>query len=575
MVFHQTTYKLLSEVRKKMNNLMRTIFNSVSNRVLSPITLPEKWKNISADKLIKQFVIYLAIADDTKRAKVIIGKGSDIQEAITSAINNWIKLGDQSLKVKHVKVDLVKKVRIMKRFGNLKSKLTIDTGIDGLAFDKDFALSFSPQEVEAYKLVKDRKINLERIAFAINNQLIPGDSASLQTQKHLKLYKFTTESFYANEKEEVCLVRGHRIFNKLTRGDLEEAIKLTQKNYFIKVINKKGKQKYSYLPHIDLNEKRYNILRHAGTIYSILESIELFHSDSLLKKSQLSLEFLIRKMEKREINGKDTLVLVERDVLKLGGNALAIVALAKYTSLTSDKQYIPVMQKLATWIKETQADNGDFMIHKQTYSNEKIFSFRSDFYTGEAILALVRLYELDNNEMWLDAAEKATDFLVNNKNKNATEENVHFDHWLLYGINNLTRYRPNDSFFAHAMLIGKSLIKKQYIGDKYPEEWQGGFPPEVGKYPKSVPVACRSEGLANIYNMIKDKDSEFAKEIKQTFRLAVEFQMQMQLRDEKVMYFENKKLTLGAFHNKFKDIELRNDFTQHNISSLVALYKYL
>src|SRR5690625_1317741 len=399
-----------------MNHLMRNIFNSVSKRDLLQIEVPKNWNIISRNKLRKKHIIFIAIADNTSRAIVVRGMGNNIQQAIKSAIKKCIKHGDHSIDVKHVKVDLVRNVKYIKRFGKLQSKITIDSGLDGIAFDKKFKLSFSPQEVETYGIIDDRKLNLDRLKSSVENQLLPGDLTTIQNKKRLKLYKFTTESFYVNAEEVVPLIRGHRVFDQINKYDLEEAIKLTQKNYFKKVINKKGKQKYSYLPHINFNEKRYNILRHAGTIYSILESIELFHDDSLLKKCQLSLEWLIKKMENRTINGNETLVVVERDILKLGGNALAVVALAKYTSITNDKQYIPIMQKLATWIKETQTDNGDFSIHKQTYSNEKVSSFRSDFYTGEAILALVRLYELDQNEDWLDVVEKATDFLVNVKN---------------------------------------------------------------------------------------------------------------------------------------------------------------
>jgi hypothetical protein len=68
----------------------------------------------------------------------------------------------------------------------------------------------------------------------------------------------------------------------LSPHELLEAIILTKDNYFKHVINKKGKFLYSYLPHKNKYENKYNILRHAGTVYSMLEIHEVMNDDILL-----------------------------------------------------------------------------------------------------------------------------------------------------------------------------------------------------------------------------------------------------------------------------------------------------
>ena len=133
--------------------------------------------------------------------------------------------------------------------------------------------------------------------------------------------------------------------------------------------------------------------------------------------------------------------------------------------------------------------------------------------------------------------------------------------------------------FVGAVEAADAMVKAanvQLIGKEYHDEFIGGFPPQSGKMPKSVPVACRSEALSNAYYLARDfGESEFASEIKQAIHHAITFQLQMQLRPESAMYFAEKKLCLGAFHNKFAKIQLRNDFTQHNISSIIAYYNIL
>src|SRR5699024_5282749 len=107
---------------------------------------------------------------------------------------------------------------------------------------------------------------------------------------------------------------------------------------------------------------------------------------------------LFKRIKPLEVNGNDIKVVVEKDAQKVGGNALAIVALAKYTEVTGNNKHVPLMQDLASWIKEVQGDDGEFTVHKQRYSNGERFDFVSHYYPGEAILALVRLYQVDKNE---------------------------------------------------------------------------------------------------------------------------------------------------------------------------------
>ncbi|MCE7792602.1 hypothetical protein K8O68_09245 [Salipaludibacillus sp. CUR1] len=524
-------------------------------------------------------VVFLSVSDNKSRAYVIKGKGSTATEAVTEALEKYLANRPFKFKPKHLKLDILNKVTPINKerpFSLKDSKIIYNKGVNGLAFDQNFETALSPQEVEAYDVVEKNKLVPDHLRAAFNNQLPQSDTDLFNQSELENVYKFTAESYYTNGSDVEELYRGHRVINTLSKEDLLQAIELTKDNYFQKVVNDKGKFIYTYNPATDVKENKYNILRHAGTAYSMLETYELMPDESLMDNVESALEFLADKVSPVEVNGKSAQVLVERDVNKLGGNALAIVAFAKYTELKKDEKYLPIMQGLAVWIKETQKDNGDFSIHKQIFSTKEITDFRSNFYTGEAILGLVRLYELDRNEEWLDVAEKATEYLVTVPNKGATLETVHHDHWLLYGINAIYKYRPRDIFLDHAKLMAESIVSSQFLGEDYEEEWQGGLPPQEGKTPKSVPVACKTEGITNVYQLAKlTGDDELSEKIKETVKQTVKFELQMQLTPEKVMYFEKKKLCLGAFHNKFRAIELRNDFTQHNISSCIALVKIL
>src|SRR5699024_4137134 len=177
------------------------------------------------------------------------------------------------------------------------------------------------------------------------------------------------------------------------------------------------------------------------------------------------------------------------------------------------------------------------------YSTGDKFDFVSHYYPGEAILALVRLYQIDKNDEWLDVAEKAANFLINIRDKNATIDTIAHDHWLLYGLNELYRERQKDFYLEHSFFIAKAMMKTQISEESAKRrELIGGYVPKSGKEPKSTPVACRSEGLGAAYRLARDYGhDELANKMSFAIQQGIKFQLQMQLRPENIMYYKNKK----------------------------------
>ncbi len=361
----------------------------------------------------------------------------------------------------------------------------------------------------------------------------------------------------------------------ITKDILLEAISLTKNNYFKKVVKKNGKYIYSYSPEENLKKKDYNILRHAGTTYSILETYELMPDDELLYVAELAINYIIGKIKDFEVNGKSVSVVVEKDTIKLGGNALAIIMLAKYTQITKNYEFMELMQRMATYICETQDKIGEFIIQKQRYSTKEKYNFKSEYYPGEAILSLIRLYKLDGNRVWLSCAELASQYLINVRDRYANLNTIIHDHWLLYALNELYRVQPQQFYIKHVLLITNAIMKSQITGKIENPNWNGAYSlPHIRL--ESTPTATRSEGLCAAYHLLYENGykSEAAK-IKNAIEQGINFQLQNQLCPESVIAYKNKKLCLGAFKRGLTRFDLRIDFTQHNISSLIAYYNIL
>lgn len=516
--------------------------------------------------------VFLSLNESNDKAYVVRAQAENFVKALEEALKIYKSKKPSGFKPDHLKLDVVTRIIPFKENVDIETDtLLFNQGVDGIAFDRELHKSFTPLEVTGYNIVSNRKLDVKNMQNAIKQKWNDISFSNLGTP-----IKFRTETFYTDGKNYYELTRGHRIFKNIEKEDIYEAILLTKDNYFKHVVNKKGKFIYTYNPAEDIAEKKYNILRHAGTIFSMIQTYELTQDEEIMIEVKRALEFLTNKVKEPIVDEKGK-VIVERDVVKIGGNGLAIVALASYTEVTQDKKYLPLMQDLATWIKEMQDNTGNFKVHKQIYSTGEATDFVSDFYIGEAILAMTKLYTLDHNEEWLDVAEKAADYLILSKNKDATKSTIHHDHWLLYGLNGLYRLRKKEIYIKHLLMMSDSIIDTQYTEvNTEEEEFIGGYPPQAGTLPKSVPVACRTEGLSNAYIIAKDFGyKEEAERMKKAIILGVQFQLQMQLREESIMHFQNKSLSLGAFYNKFKDITLRNDFTQHNISACIACYKIM
>lgn len=269
--------------------------------------------------------------------------------------------------------------------------------------------------------------------------------------------------------------------------------------------------------------------------------------------------------------GNEVICFVEDDLLKLGANALTLLAIAKYTAVTKDRTLLPVAKKIALWMKLIQNESGEFTVHKQRFSTGKIYDFISDYYPGEAIFALARFYEVDSDPMWLETAFKGADYIIHVRDKNKSIVEIDHDHWLLYGLNAVYRLHPQFDYIKHTYKICQAIMLSQYRSSKNPDYFGSFYNP-----PRSTPTAIRAEGMCAAYNLLYDNGYEKeAMEVCETIKRCIQFQLQTQYTPERTLYLPNTQRALGGFSASLTDYSIRIDFVQHNLSSLLGLYKIL
>ncbi len=340
--------------------------------------------------------------------------------------------------------------------------------------------------------------------------------------------------------------------------------------YLSRSVGADGRFVYSYNPKTNKAPPKYNMVRHAGTVFSMLDLYQSTKDQHLLRASERAIGYLLEAIEPFGKEPDKVAVLAYRGKIKLGGVALAIVALAEHVGITGDRRNLPVLKRLGRYIQQSQDTDGRFL-HQRDFPSGAPRSFVSQYYPGEALLALSRLYAVDRDERWLDTAEKNAHYLINIRDRGRPTDKLIHDHWLLYALNELYRFRPNPQYLTHSIRITQAIRNRQNRNPAFPDYLGSYYRP-----PRSTPTATRSEGLLAAYLLTRDFGSQKdAESILQAIGLGTAFQLQTQFRSESVLYLRDPQRSLGAFHRSLTDFEIRIDYVQHNISSLIALYRIL
>ncbi|MCC5853751.1 MAG: UDP-N-acetylmuramoyl-tripeptide--D-alanyl-D-alanine ligase [Alkalimonas sp.] len=215
------------------------------------------------------------------------------------------------------------------------------------------------------------------------------------------------------------------------------------------MVQPEGRYHYGYFPCFDRAIGTYNTLRHASSTYALLEAYEFNPSATVLTAIELALQAMTQNMltfQTTDTGERRAYLCDEGQEIKLGGNALCLLALCKYTTLTSSESYLSFMQQLANGILSMQDQQSGRFVHVLHSDDFRVKEhFRIIYYDGEACFALLRYFELSQDEQWLNAAALAFDDFI------ARKHWTMHDHWLSYSVNELVKYRPDEKYFKFGL----------------------------------------------------------------------------------------------------------------------------
>jgi len=513
-------------------------------------------------------VVFISVSDGERPAGVAMGAGRGVVAALEQAAEKAQTVRAAFAEPAWLKLDIVQQVWTVAT-DDLRG---YDRSLYGLAFDGSLRVALLPEQLMAYTIADaDNRVQAAQMARYL--QSCGADVAALDRMlatRDFTSYRFTTTSLFSDGNVVVPLYRGHPSYEEVAPDLLLDAARRGGQ-YLQSAVEDNGRFIYSYYPAIHGTREDYSIVRHAGTAYSMVELYKVTHDEDLLAAVDSTLGYLLSCAKPGLDGSQETACIVSDGFVKLGGNALTILALAEYVKATGDRSHLPMMRRLGRWIQAVQEPSGRFFIHKQSHPGGRVENWSSIYFPGEAVLAMTRLYDVDPDESWLDTAERGAQYLINVRDADVPLADLSHDHWLLYALNDLYRDRPDPLYMLHAMRIARSIVEAQNRKPHFPD-WLGSY----YKPPRSTPTATRSEGLCAAYELARDFEHvQQARDILDAIKLGVRFQLQTQFGPESVMYLPCPQRSLGGFHRSLTNLEIRIDYVQHNVSSLLGLRRIL
>ena len=493
---------------------------------------------------------------DASGLRVVRGVGGGLEQAVQAA------LARMDVRPSTLRLDLV-------RSAWLEVDQTLDlhaAGRWGIASDIDLQSALPPAEILRRRLIdSDGEFRSDRIArYTIN--------ADIEGSEDAWPVRFTTDAWQSQNGHWVELSRGNEAPPVLDVELLHRSAR-SAAEYLVRAIGHDGRMIYDYRPWLQRSRNSYNILRHAGTTFSLLQAYREFADPTMLAAARRALDHLEQQMRPCP-NVPEALCVVERDAIKLGGSGLAIVAIVEYVRATGDRERLGIARKLARRIVAAQRTDGAFRPHKWWYSSGESDSFISGYYPGEAILGLVRLYQEDGNAEWLQTATRGAAYLREVRDADIPDQELAHDHWQLYALADLHKVRHSEPETRHGLRITRVILNAQNRDPQAagePQDWRGSF----YRPPRSTPTATRAEALLGAWVLAED-DAQFRQEILQSICMAVGFSLQTQFTLNKAyLTGDDQYSVVGGFHRSLTDWGVRIDYVQHNISALLGLAEML
>ncbi|MGK2286252.1 hypothetical protein [Pedomonas sp. V897] len=518
-----------------------------------------------------EYILFVSCTDGKGRARVQTFRGETLAAAWRQATERLRRIVRETPDLaRWLRVDVVDAMR-KSDWGTLKKLLTQvkrNYCRQGLSLDAHGRHAFLETEINANAMLYGGP----RISHCVVNEQNFKRYARLRHgledvnfDDAESVWMFTTRGFFVSRDEPHRIHElygsgrsaGRRVVEELDVATLEALIQ-TSSGFLAGQVREDGRFIYGWHPCFDREIGAYNGLRHASTTYAMIEAWEVTQDDRLKAAIDRALAWLVREAI-RDVSlpdGTTAAFLVDvGNEIKLGANAVAILALTRYAAATGCRDHLPLLEKLALGIQHMQrSDDGSF-VHVLNYPDLSLKeAYRTIYYEGEAAFGLMRLYHLTGDARWLQTVERAFEHFI------AQEHWKHHDHWLSYCVNELTRYRQDERYFRFGILNVRDYL--DFVLERITT-----FPTLLELMMAAQSMLDRLAELPHLHHLLGEVDLP---KFKRALRFRANYLLNGYFWPELAMFYANPARIAGSFFIRHHAFRVRIDDVEHYLSGLVA-----
>ncbi|MCG0556352.1 glycosyl transferase family 1 [Lactiplantibacillus plantarum] len=512
-------------------------------------------------------VLAVSVSDRRHRANVKFYRDKSFNTLWTTVANDL----NTAPKNSWVRIDLVQAVQKLRR-SIFETKLAKVPKMNywryGVSFDADFKHALLEMEINGQNFFKPDKdfVVGEPPAKSwadyhqIENYLRERESdPTIDISGVQNVWIFTTAAVFSDGQKirplavDGFLTSGIRtITNK--RKEIKKVIE-DGEAYLINQLDKDGKFIYGYFPARQRVLSSYNILRHFSTIYALLEASQFSQHSESYRKAKLAIQWGI---DASLVVIDNAAYVNDHGELKLGAQAMLILAICKYQEVTHDQTFLPTLKQLFKGVRSFWNSSTGF-VHVLDVNLESKGKFRTIYYDGEIVFALTRMYELDPSIQIEATISEMLDYMVK------LDYGQYHDHWLAYAVNGALDLFPEARAYmalgAKNIFTHLNYIQKRKHASPTLLELIDASQKMVYKVKKSG-----NDDLLAPYDVLKL--SQLADQ-----RASYEIQTGAWYA-EIAMYLYHPQKFIGGFYARDDSFRTRIDDCEHFLSGLVNYYNY-
>lgn len=531
-------------------------FDSKADLLWKSLSSAEGQKELSGER--GRAAVFISVSDIHQQAYVFRASAESDEKAWEKAKKKAAEfISAENLDPAWVKADITSSLEKKPLAELLK---TVSGGLrnyfrKGISFDDKLDRALIEAELNTCRVIsyKTGSVDIKRL----NRHLAANDLPTLQ-QLPEEVTVFDCESAFCDEKGEAYPLYsddrrcGRRVLPRFEKENAYKAV-ASAADCLAMQVGLDGKFDYGFYPTRSKSVEGYNILRHAGSVWGLLCAYRLTGDRFLKEQIDSAIGYMIQNMSYKYPAGKikeNVLYLADKTngEVKLGGNAIAVIALTEYADIFGSDKYTKLARELGSGILELFDERDGSFFHVLKYpSLAPRDKYRTVYYDGEAVFALCRLFGLTRDKRYIDTAKQAVDRFID---KNYEQYN---DHWVAYSLNEFTKYYP--------------LPKYLNFGIKNVEFNLEKIRAQKTTYHVLLELLCASFELAR---RIREEglkcpatESFDMKKLVEAVFYRADHMLNGYGYPEYVMYFDQPSAALGAFFIRHDDYRIRIDDIQH------------